>query len=202
MAVLVRASGRPMVHDLHAMLDAVGYVTRYGIEWRVLTGRLPAAPRCPRSARSTRRACRPPTPGAGTRAAMTQARRSTAASDTSPWTPSGCCSPCASPRPASKTATAPTGYWRCCGTVLHHPTGLGRRRLRRAPGNLGLFRTAPRRDRGSNAATTPPDSSSCPAAGSSNAPSAGSYATAAWYATTNDDPTTTKPWSSGPPSQS
>lgn len=41
MAGLVRASGRPMVHDLRAMLDAVGYVTRYGIEWRT-AGRLPA----------------------------------------------------------------------------------------------------------------------------------------------------------------
>jgi transposase len=36
MVALVRASGRPMVHDLRAMLDAVGYVTRYGIEWRAL----------------------------------------------------------------------------------------------------------------------------------------------------------------------
>ena len=36
MADLVRRSGRPMVHDLRAMLDAIGYVTRYGIEWRAL----------------------------------------------------------------------------------------------------------------------------------------------------------------------
>lgn len=36
MAELVRVSGRPMVHELRAMLDAVGYVTRYGIEWRAL----------------------------------------------------------------------------------------------------------------------------------------------------------------------
>ncbi len=36
MAGLVRASGRPMVHDLRAMLDAVGYVSRCGIEWRAL----------------------------------------------------------------------------------------------------------------------------------------------------------------------
>jgi transposase len=28
--------GRPMEHDLRAMLDAIGYVTRYGIEWRAL----------------------------------------------------------------------------------------------------------------------------------------------------------------------
>jgi len=28
-------AGRPMDHDLRAMLDAIGYVTRYGIEWRV-----------------------------------------------------------------------------------------------------------------------------------------------------------------------
>lgn len=41
MASLVRASGRPMVHDLRAMLDAVGYVTRYGIEWRALPADFP-----------------------------------------------------------------------------------------------------------------------------------------------------------------
>lgn len=41
MAGLVRASGRPMVHDLRAMLDAVGYVTRYGIEWRALPADFP-----------------------------------------------------------------------------------------------------------------------------------------------------------------
>ena len=29
-------AGRPMEHDLRAMLDAIGYVTRYGIEWRAL----------------------------------------------------------------------------------------------------------------------------------------------------------------------
>jgi transposase len=28
--------GRPMEHDLRAMLDAIGYVTRYGIKWRAL----------------------------------------------------------------------------------------------------------------------------------------------------------------------
>jgi transposase len=36
MAEMRRASGRPMVHDLRAMVDAVGYVTRNGIEWRAL----------------------------------------------------------------------------------------------------------------------------------------------------------------------
>jgi transposase len=36
MAELVAVAGRPMRHDLRAMLDAVGYVTRYGIEWRAL----------------------------------------------------------------------------------------------------------------------------------------------------------------------
>jgi transposase len=29
-------AGRPMEHDLRAVLDAIGYVTRYGIEWRAL----------------------------------------------------------------------------------------------------------------------------------------------------------------------
>ncbi|GAA4256469.1 IS5 family transposase [Dactylosporangium darangshiense] len=33
---LRRATGRPMVHDLRAVLDAVGYVVRNGIEWRAL----------------------------------------------------------------------------------------------------------------------------------------------------------------------
>ncbi|HET8680796.1 MAG TPA: IS5 family transposase [Micromonosporaceae bacterium] len=28
--------GAPMKHDLRAMLDAIGYVTRYGVEWRAL----------------------------------------------------------------------------------------------------------------------------------------------------------------------
>jgi transposase len=36
MADLRRATGRPMVHDLRAMLDGVGYVVRNGIEWRAL----------------------------------------------------------------------------------------------------------------------------------------------------------------------
>jgi transposase len=36
MTELVRATGRPMVHDLRATLDAIGYVARYGIEWRAL----------------------------------------------------------------------------------------------------------------------------------------------------------------------
>lgn len=41
MTELVRSSGRPMVHDLRAMVDAVGYVTRYGIEWRALPADFP-----------------------------------------------------------------------------------------------------------------------------------------------------------------
>ncbi|MGH3839742.1 MAG: IS5 family transposase, partial [Pseudonocardiaceae bacterium] len=37
MAELRRSpAGRPMDHDLRAVLDAIGYVTRYGIEWRAL----------------------------------------------------------------------------------------------------------------------------------------------------------------------
>lgn len=36
MAELVTVTGRPMVHDLRATLDAINYVTRYGIEWRAL----------------------------------------------------------------------------------------------------------------------------------------------------------------------
>jgi transposase len=33
---LRRAAGRPMVHQLRAMVDAIAYVTRNGIEWRAL----------------------------------------------------------------------------------------------------------------------------------------------------------------------
>lgn len=36
MAQLRQAAGRPMTHDLRAMLDAVFYVVRNGIEWRAL----------------------------------------------------------------------------------------------------------------------------------------------------------------------
>jgi transposase len=36
MAEMRRAVGRPMVHDLRAMVDAVGYVVRNGVEWRAL----------------------------------------------------------------------------------------------------------------------------------------------------------------------
>jgi transposase len=36
MAEIRRATGRPMVHDLRVMVDAIGYVVRNGIEWRAL----------------------------------------------------------------------------------------------------------------------------------------------------------------------
>ena len=36
MAAIRRAAGRPMVHELRAVLDAVFYVVRNGIEWRAL----------------------------------------------------------------------------------------------------------------------------------------------------------------------
>ena len=36
MAALVKASGRPMEHDLRAMTDAVFYVVKNGVEWRAL----------------------------------------------------------------------------------------------------------------------------------------------------------------------
>lgn len=41
MAELRRAAGRPMTHDLRAMLDAVFYVVRNGIEWRALPADFP-----------------------------------------------------------------------------------------------------------------------------------------------------------------
>src|SRR5262249_14728592 len=36
MAEIRRAAGRPMVHDLRAVVDAIGYVVRNGIQWRAL----------------------------------------------------------------------------------------------------------------------------------------------------------------------
>jgi transposase len=41
MAELTVAVGRPMVHDLRAMCDAVAYVVRNGIEWRALPADFP-----------------------------------------------------------------------------------------------------------------------------------------------------------------
>jgi transposase len=44
MAQLRQAAGRPMVHDLRAMLDAVFYLVRNGIEWRALPADFPPWP--------------------------------------------------------------------------------------------------------------------------------------------------------------
>jgi transposase len=41
MAELVVAAGRPMVHDLRAVCDAIAYVVRNGIEWRALPADFP-----------------------------------------------------------------------------------------------------------------------------------------------------------------
>jgi transposase len=41
MKELTVAAGRPMVHDLRAMCDAIGYVVRNGIEWRALPADFP-----------------------------------------------------------------------------------------------------------------------------------------------------------------
>ena len=41
MAELRQAAGRPMVHDLRAVLDAVFYVVRNGIEWRAMPADFP-----------------------------------------------------------------------------------------------------------------------------------------------------------------
>src|SRR6266540_3916275 len=41
MAELAITAGRPMVHDLRAMCDAVFYVVRNGIEWRALPADFP-----------------------------------------------------------------------------------------------------------------------------------------------------------------
>lgn len=44
MAAVLRGQGRPMEHDLRAMLDAIGYVVRNGIEWRALPADFPPWP--------------------------------------------------------------------------------------------------------------------------------------------------------------
>jgi transposase len=44
MAELTVAAGRPMVHDLRAMCDAVCYVVKNGIEWRALPADFPPWP--------------------------------------------------------------------------------------------------------------------------------------------------------------
>ena len=41
MRELVRAQGRPVVHDLRAVCDAVAYVVRNGIEWRAMPADFP-----------------------------------------------------------------------------------------------------------------------------------------------------------------
>jgi transposase len=41
MKELVMAAGRPMDHDLRAMVDAIAYVTRNGIEWRAMPADFP-----------------------------------------------------------------------------------------------------------------------------------------------------------------
>ena len=41
MAELTAAAGRPMVHDLRAVCDAISYVAKYGIEWRALPADFP-----------------------------------------------------------------------------------------------------------------------------------------------------------------
>ena len=56
---LTVAVGRPMVHDLRAMCDAVVYVVRNGIEWRALLVHLRRWRRCMRSGSGgTAAACR------------------------------------------------------------------------------------------------------------------------------------------------
>jgi transposase len=44
MAGLVKASGRPVEHDLRAMVDAVFYVVKNGVEWRALPVDFPPWP--------------------------------------------------------------------------------------------------------------------------------------------------------------
>ena len=50
MGELTIAVGRPMVHDLRAMCDAVAYVVKNGIESRALRVDFPPGRRCTRSA--------------------------------------------------------------------------------------------------------------------------------------------------------
>ena len=59
MRELTVAAGRPMVHDLRAMCDAVAYVVKNGIEWRALPVDSRRGRRCTRSGSGgTTAACR------------------------------------------------------------------------------------------------------------------------------------------------
>nr|WP_271213674.1 IS5 family transposase [Rhodococcus wratislaviensis] len=78
--------------------------------------------------------------------------------------------------------------------VLHHPAGLGRRRLSRTAARLGEKTFSPCLYRSSNASPAPPASPSDPACGGSREVSRGSTSTAAACETTKPDPTTTRPW--------
>jgi transposase len=41
--------GRATSHDPRAMLDAIGYLTKYGVQWRALPADFPRGRRCMRS---------------------------------------------------------------------------------------------------------------------------------------------------------
>ena len=58
MLELTTAVGRPMVHDLRAMCDAVAYVVKNGVEWRALPVDFRGRQRTPSSSAGTAAACR------------------------------------------------------------------------------------------------------------------------------------------------
>jgi transposase len=78
--------------------------------------------------------------------------------------------------------------------VLHHPAGLGRRRLSRTAARLGERRSRPAYADHQTHPPVPPVSTSDPACGGSREVSRGSTSTAAACETTKPDPTTTRPW--------
>ncbi|WP_455432715.1 transposase [Streptosporangium soli] len=77
MAELVATTGRPMVHDLRAVLDAINYVTRCGIERRALPVDFPPheAASCRRPGASIPRRSRRPRTSGLRPAVLTGARR-------------------------------------------------------------------------------------------------------------------------------
>lgn len=91
-----------MKHDLRAMVDAIGYLTRYGIEWRALPVDFPPweavyafferwSERGLPQRSSTPRPCAVPTPWQPTAPALMRGRKPRGVRETLPLTASDSC---------------------------------------------------------------------------------------------------------------